>query len=212
MTTLILGATGGLGSALARVWPDRPLVVSGRDEAKLSELAFELGARPCKADVGYESHVQKLFASIESVGADLDTIVYAAGSVAPEPLSGASADVTRRVWNANYFGALWTLKHGLPKLKSGGRAYFVGARPELVTARGFAQYAASKAALARALDIARLEHRGVTITLVLPPAVDTPLWSAVGRVPRGALRASEVAEAILRDRLEDAGQTELRPE
>lgn len=208
MTTLILGATGGLGSALARLWPDRPLILSGRDEVTLAALADELGGVPCRADVGYESHVQKLFES----ASNLDTIVYAAGSVAPEPLADASGDATRRVWNANYFGALWTLKHGLAKLKPGGRAYFVGARPELVTARGFAQYAASKAALARALDVARLEHRGVTITLVLPPAVDTPLWTAVGRVPKGALAPRVVAEAIVRDRSEGAGQPELRPE
>ena len=81
----------------------------------------------------------------------------------------------RRVWNANYFGAMWVLKYGLPKLANGGRMYFIGARPELVTVRGFSQYAASKAALGRLLEVARIEARGKMLTLVLPPAVDTAL-------------------------------------
>ena len=85
---------------------------------------------------------------------------------------------------------------GLGRLNAGGRVYLIGARPELVTARGFSQYAASKAALARAAEIARLEHRGVGITLVLPPAVDTALWAQVGRVPKGAVTPDVVARAI----------------
>lgn len=206
MATLILGATGGIGSALARSWPTEALWLSGRDEERLQALARELQATACRADVGYESHLRGLF---DSLPLPLDTIVYAVGTVTPEVLSMSSPEATRRTWNANYFGALWTLKYGLPKLSPGGRAYFIGARSDLVTARGFAQYAASKAALARALDIARLEEKSRKVTLVLPTAVDTALWQAVGRVPRGALPPESVARAIVRDRFEGAGVGEL---
>jgi NAD(P)-dependent dehydrogenase (short-subunit alcohol dehydrogenase family) len=207
MTTLIIGATGGIGSALARAWSGEALVLSGRDEDRVEALAAELKATAARTDVGFESHVKALFDAVEG---PLDTIVYAAGSAYPEPLKDTSGDATRKVWNANYFGVVWTLKHGLPRLAPGGRLYAIGARPELVTARGFGQYAASKAALARLLEVARLEAKGTTLTLVLPPAVDTGLWQQVGRAPRGAMNPAQVAQAIVQDRAQAEGQPELR--
>ena len=206
MNTLIIGATGGIGAAMARALAAQgdTLTLSGRNEATLTALAAELGAAHHAADVGYESHVRSLLEGLEP----LDTLVYAAGAALPEPLKDADPGHVRAVWNANYFGALWVLKHGLGRLNPGARVYLIGAKPELVTARGFSQYAASKAALARAAEIARLETRGTDITLVLPPAVDTALWAQVGRVPRGAVTPDVVAQAIAADRAGPA-QTEL---
>lgn len=211
MTTLIIGATGGIGAATARAFAGRgeTLLLSGRDEAKLTELAGQLGAWSRAADVGFESHVQALLGAAAERAGPLDTLVYAAGAARPGPLMEADPAQVRQVWNANYFGALWTLKHGLGRLRAGGRVYLLGARPELVTARGFSQYAASKAALAALVSVTRLEARGAGLTLVLPPAVDTGLWTQVGRVPRGALAPEEVARAIVEDRA-GAGETELR--
>ncbi|MGM9320992.1 SDR family NAD(P)-dependent oxidoreductase [Deinococcus aquaticus] len=206
MNTLIIGATGGIGAATARALAAQgdTLTLSGRNEATLTALVAELGAAHHAADVGYESHVRSLLEGLEP----LDTLIYAAGAALPEPLKDADPGHVRAVWNANYFGALWVLKHGLGRLNPGARVYLIGAKPELVTARGFSQYAASKAALARAAEIARLETRGTDITLVLPPAVDTALWAQVGRVPRGAVTPDAVAQAIAADRAGPA-QTEL---
>ncbi|GBF06957.1 short-chain dehydrogenase [Deinococcus aerius] len=207
MNTLIVGATGGIGTATARAFASggARLTLSGRDAEKLEALAAELGARARAADLAYESHVRALLEDLS----DLDTLVYAAGAALPGPLTEAEPSAVRAVWNANYFGALWVLKHGLGRMASGGRVYLLGARPELVTARGFSQYAASKAALSRAAEVTRLEARGVGITLVLPPAVDTGLWAQVGRVPRGALSPEVVARAIVADRSGPV-QNELR--
>lgn len=210
--TLIVGATGGIGAATARAFAGAGsagtgLILSGRDAGKLETLAADLGAQARAADLAYESHVRALLDGVS----DLNTLVYAAGAAWPAPLAESDPAVVRAVWNANYFGALWVLKHGLARLAPAGRVYLLGARPELVTARGFSQYAASKAALARLAEVARLEARGVGVTLVLPPAVETPLWAQVGRAPRGAAAPEVVARAILADRA-GLGQAELRVE
>lgn len=214
MTTLILGATGGIGSALARTLAGRGerLLLSGRDETKLRPLAGELGAWAQPADLGYESHVRTLLGAAQAhLGggpAPLTTLIYAAGAALPQPLAESEAAQVRAVWNANYFGALWTLKYGLPLLSSGGRVYLLGARPEYAAARGFSQYAASKAALAALAGVTRLERRGLSVTLVLPPAVATPLWDQVGRVPPGALAPGVVAAAIA-EHMDGAPSSEL---
>lgn len=159
MRTLIVGATGGIGAAAARAFAAQsgPLWLSARHRERLETLAAELGAEARPADLGYESHVSALLEGLT----ELDTVVYAAGAALPSPLAEADPARVRAVWNANYFGALWLLKHGLGRLAPGGRMYLLGARPELVTVRGFSQYAASKAALARAAEVARLSYNFV---------------------------------------------------
>jgi len=77
--------------------------------------------------------------------------------------------------------------------------------------RGFSQYAASKGALSKLLEVSRIEARGKIITLVLPPAVDSPLWTQVGRTPKGAMSPETVAQAIIADR-KGEGQAELMVE
>ena len=86
MATLLIGATGGIGEALARGWPaafpdeQGALWLSGRNEEKLGALASELNATTLKADVGYESHIKGLF---EGLDTPLDTL----GGVANGPVA-----------------------------------------------------------------------------------------------------------------------------
>jgi NAD(P)-dependent dehydrogenase (short-subunit alcohol dehydrogenase family) len=199
MTTLIFGATGGIGRALANALAaaGHDLLLSGRRVEVLGALAAELSARALPAELADPAAVTAVFAEAGT----LDLLIYAAGSVRVAPVLQAGDEI----WTANYFGALWALRSGLPRLVPGGRAYLFGARPELIAARGFSQYAASKAALASLAKVAALERHPVC--LVLPPAVGTPLWGAVGRPPRGALSPEQVAAAIL----DDLGQ-ECKPE
>jgi len=208
MKTLILGATGGIGQALTRAFAasGEQLFLSGRNSSILRELAQETGADYCAADLGKELEVRAL---LEEVG-QLDTLIYAAGAVSSSPLEGLESLAAERIWNANYWGAVWSLKHGLPRLAQDGKVYLLGAYPELITVRGMGQYAASKAALAGLAKIAALERKN-TVTLVLPPAVNTPLWNGMGgKAPKNALEPDVVAQKILEDALSSAYTPELK--
>ena len=208
MKTLILGATGGIGLDLTRAFnaSGEQLFLSGRNPSILRELAQETGAEYSEADLSRELEVKAL---LEEVG-QLDTLIYAAGAVSSSPLSDLESDAAERIWNANYWGAVWTLKHGLPRLAADGKVYLLGAYPELVTVRCMSQYAASKAALAGLAKIAALERKN-TVTLVLPPAVNTPLWAGMGgKAPKNALEPDVVAHKILEDALSSAYSAELR--
>lgn len=191
---LVLGATGGIGGAVARrLAPGHDLTLSGREAAALGALARELDARAVPADLASELEVAALFEGLPP----LDVLVYAAGAARRAPLAELRAADAQAMLDANLLGLAYTLRHARPRLAAGARIVVVGARPELAEAPGMALYAASKAAVAALVAVARRELRGAaTLTLVLPAAVDTPLWDGVAPVPRGALRPAEVADAV----------------
>lgn len=204
---LIIGATGGIGSALSkRLQGDYDLTLVGRNEAKLRELKASTGANVVPTNVESELEVQALF---DELG-DLDLIVYAAGDIKPMPLKVTAGDDWRRVMDANLTGVFHTLKYADAKLNKGARIFVLGARPELITYRGFGAYAAAKAGVAQLVKIAAIEmKRKASLTLVLPIAVKSDFWENVGTPPDNALEPDEVAKAIV-DSLQGEPEEELR--
>jgi NAD(P)-dependent dehydrogenase (short-subunit alcohol dehydrogenase family) len=192
---LILGATGGIGSSLARQFKDRyELTLVGRNDAKLRELKNTLGAQVIPTDVSSELEVQALFEEVSPI----DLLIYSAGDIQPELVKLASGDAYRRVLDANLTGLLFTLKYAESKLNEGSRVYVLGARPELIAYRGFGVYAAAKAGVKALVDIAAIEYkRKASFTLVLPKAVNTDFWKHVGKPPADALSPDDVAGAIV---------------
>jgi NADP-dependent 3-hydroxy acid dehydrogenase YdfG len=79
MKALVIGATGGIGSAIARLLASRAttLWLSGRNTEKLAELARQLNAHAFPAELNDEEQVRQL---MMTVGA-LDLLVYAAGAI-----------------------------------------------------------------------------------------------------------------------------------
>ncbi|CAN5908112.1 SDR family NAD(P)-dependent oxidoreductase [soil metagenome] len=189
---LIIGATGGIGTALAKKMNGSyDLTLVGRDTQKLSALRDYGTVIP--TDVASELEVQALFEEV----APVDVLIYAAGDIQPELLKMVDQQAYYRVIDANLTGLILTLKYAEPKFNE-ARVFVLGARPDLITYRGFAVYAAAKAGVKAVLDIAAVEmKRKASFTLVLPKAVDTDFWKNVGTAPKDALSPDEVAEAIV---------------
>jgi len=193
---MIIGATGGIGSAIARALaPAFDLTLVGRDAAALGRLRGDLGAaRALGADVAVELEVAALADDLP----DIDVLVYAVGAALPGALVDADVAAWETQWGANVWGFALTLKHLAPRLAKGGRVLVLGARPELSAARGMAAYAASKAAVDGVARVAALELRRqrVSVTVVRPGAVATDLWTPLGGAPKGALAPADVADAV----------------
>ncbi|ADI13339.1 SDR family NAD(P)-dependent oxidoreductase [Truepera radiovictrix] len=205
MNALIVGATGGIGSALVTALKGSyALTLVGRDARKLQGLGG--GATLVPTDVTSELEVEALFEDLPPQ----DLLIYAAGAIQPAPLSRTSAEAWARVVDTNLTGLFYTLKHAEPKLVTGARVYVLGARPELVNFRGFGAYAAAKAGVAALVKVAAAEwRRKAHLTLVLPKAVATDFWQSVGQPPKDALSPEDVAEAIVNS-LQGEPQAELR--
>lgn len=195
MRILIIGATGGIGEASARLFSGHAteLWIHGRSIEALQPLAWELRARPVVADLGSKEAVR---AMMESAG-PLDGLLYAAGAVVRQPLRQTEDSAWRAVWDANFDGARHVLQYA--RWNPGARALFLGVYPDYVRIPGFGAYAASKAALEALLEIARRELRaeGLRLLLVRLPAVRTRLWTPIGSPPRNALEPSAVAQRLL---------------
>ncbi len=207
MNTVIIGATGGIGEALARTLPG-PLILGARNAKMLRELARELGAYEVPVDVSKELEVHALAEETKARGG-VRTLVYAVGDITPGSIGATERIDLERIWNANVLGFQLVLKHLSPLLEPNARVYAIGARPELITYPGFAGYASAKAALAALCLIAQLELKR-PVTLVLPPAVNTAFWQRLGKpAPQNAIEPSVVARAVLQD-LTRASSGELR--
>jgi cyclic-di-GMP-binding biofilm dispersal mediator protein len=195
MKALVIGATGGIGSAIARLLASRAttLWLSGRNTEKLAELARQLNAHAFPAELSDEEQVRQL---MTTVGA-LDLLVYAAGAVVRVNLREMSLAEWERVMAANLTGAFFVLKHA--QWNSPAQAIFLGVYLDFVRVNGLSVYAASKAALEMMLAVARREMRqsGVRLTLVRLPEVATNLWSVFGGPPKRAFSPDEVAQRII---------------
>ncbi len=204
---LIIGASGGIGSALSQqLAKTYKLSLVGRNLAKLKTLKSRLpNADIIPTDVASELELSALFDMLESI----DLLIYSVGDIQPELIKMASSENFQRVIDANLTGLFYTLKYAEAKLNQGSRVYVLGARPDLISYRGFAAYAAAKAGVKALIEIAATEmKRKTSFTLVLPKATDTDFWKNVGKVPKDALSASEVAKAIFSS-LESEAQASL---
>lgn len=193
MRSLVIGASGGIGGAIARL-------LFGRGEVFLAARRMEKAPPGAvRLEVTDELEVHAFFQSLPP----LDLLVYAVGAVERSPLRGLPRSAFETVLGANLTGAYLVLKHA--RFTPGGRGVFLGAYPGYVRVPGFAAYAAAKAGLEALLDVARKEFRreGVHLILVRLPAVATGLWTPLGGPPKGALSPEEAASRLLSEALKD---------
>lgn len=202
---LIIGATGGIGTTLAKQLTNSfTLTLVGRNTHKLRTLKDFGSVVP--TDVSSELEVKALLDECEPI----DVLIYSAGDIQPELLKMLNQDAYYRVIDANLTGLILTLKYAEAKLNKGARVFILGARPELITYRGFSVYAAAKAGVKAVVDIAAIEmKKKASFTLVLPKAVATDFWENVGSPPQDALKPDEVASAIVAS-LQGEAEDELR--
>lgn len=124
----LLGATGGLGEAIARRLAKRaPLTIGYRgNEQKALSLVSEIKAAggnavAAQVDMTQPASVKHFVEQAVAQWGGLDAIVSSTGPAIPLcPLSAVSEDDFHRIYETDVFGSFNVLKHGSAALKAGG--------------------------------------------------------------------------------------------
>ncbi|MFC4455787.1 SDR family oxidoreductase [Deinococcus sonorensis] len=200
--TLITGASGGIGSALAQQLDGHDLLLQGRDEARLKALCAELPhATPLLLDL----HAPERFAAAIAPLERVTNVIHNAGVVELGPVAGQDYHIWSQTLAVNVVAPAELTRLLLPLIRAErGTVVFVNSGAGLAASPGWGSYAASKFALRALADALRAEEapHGVRVTTVFPGRTDTAMQQKVvsqegGRYDGGLfLQAGTVADAI----------------
>ena len=222
-TALVTGATGGLGSAIARALHRQgaTVVLSGTRAEVLGQLAGELGERvftaPC--NLSDAAAVDGLVGEAEKLAGDLHIVVANAGITRDGLLMRMKDEDWEAVLKVNlesYFRLSRAAMRGMMKRRY-GRIIGVTSVVGVTGNAGQANYAASKAGMigfskSLAQEVA---SRGITVNCIAPGFITSPMTDVLNeqqrtailsRIPSGRLgTGDEIAAAAVYLASEEAG-------
>ena len=203
------GAGRGIGRAVARALAAEgaSVVLAARSRAELAKTAEDIAGAGGRAfalptDVREPRDVTALIDETLGRFDRVDVLVNAAGTASFGPVVDAKTDDWDAMLAVNLRGAMLTTRAAVRPMLRQHRGTIVAISS--IAARrpiaGCAAYAATKAGLVAFCQALAEEVRpAVRVGVLLPGAVDTPLWDAIGGGPdRGRmLRPEDVARAVV---------------
>ncbi len=180
----ITGASSGIGAALAErlAGSGHHVAISARNRDDLDALARQSDGRRLhgfELDVTDGSAVSRMPAAIERKLGAIHTAVLCAGTYRPIPAEAFDAREARRQIDVNLTGVLNCIDPllGIMLARGSGHIAIVASLTSRFGLPRAGVYGASKAALVNLAEALRVEcaGRGVTIQIVNPGFVETPL-------------------------------------
>jgi NADP-dependent 3-hydroxy acid dehydrogenase YdfG len=207
---IVTGAGRGIGRAVvtALAAEGAAVVLAARTRAELAAAASDIretGNRTLivPTDITQE---QAVFALMDQAVAEfgrVDVLVNAAGVASFSPVAAAKIDDWDAMHAVNLRGVMLCCQAVLPVMmrQQRGTIINIGSVAATRPIAGAAAYAATKAgvlAFSRVLA-EELRPSSVRVSVVMPGAVDTPLWDAISAGPDRArmLRPADVARTVL---------------
>lgn len=189
---VVVGATGGIGEALARRLRARgaePVLV-GRDPARLAALAAGLDAAWHQADV---TDAAALRAAIGAAGAPLAGLAFCVGSIVLKPVARLAEADFLDAFRLNALAPALAVQAALPALVAGRGSVVLFS--SVAARRGFANHAAIGAAKAAveglAVSLAAELAPQIRVNVIAPSLTRTAMAAPLTRSP-------QMAEAIAR--------------
>ena len=180
--TLIFGATGGVGSALARRLSatGRSLHLAARQEDRLGALASELGASMSVCDVLDTAEIER---AVADAGTEIEGLAFAVGSIDLAPVRRLSRESMRTSFELNAVSAAECVRLALPGLQAASGAVVLFST--VAVAQGFSNHAiiaAAKGAVEGLVTAMAAElSPKVRVNAVAPSLLDTPLGESFTR-------------------------------
>jgi 3-oxoacyl-[acyl-carrier protein] reductase len=207
-TALVTGATGGIGGAIAKALHAHGahVGISGRNEAKLRELAADMGVRVSvlPADLSHTDAIESLVKNAESAMTHIDILVNNAGLTRDNLSMRMKDEEWQEVIDVNLtvpFKLAKAVQRGMMKRRD-GRIINIASVVGVTGNPGQCNYVASKAGMigwskAMAQEIA---SRGITVNCIAPGFIATAMTAALNEdqktkinatIPAGKMGSSE---------------------
>lgn len=203
-TVWITGASSGIGKDLAELMDGdvAHVAISARSADKLTAIADSaktINAYPL--DVTDAEATTKTVRDIEAAFGQIDLAVLNAGTWKLMDVADLDMDAVRAGIEVNYMGVMYALKALLPSMmarKSGHIAIVASVAGYRGLPRSIA-YGPTKAALINLAETLRaeLEPHGITISIVNPGFVDTPMTADNPFDMPGIISSEVAAKALL---------------
>ncbi len=204
---LIAGATGSIGSALAKLLAGSGanVFLAGRKVDKLKAVAEAIKAPAdhiYELDITNADSVQQMADAVHSQVAQVDILINAAGIGIIKSFETLSIDEFQLSLQTNLTGTFLLVKAILPKMKEVKRGLIINIPGVLgkVGMAGASAYCASKYGLVGMMQSIReeLKRTDIRITNIFLGGVDSSFWDTIDlRVQREKMiKADEAAKAI----------------
>lgn len=205
---LITGGSQGIGLAIARALADEGcnLIISGRNQARLSGAANELSGKTqvtaVTCDVRDPRSVNRMFTAVTRKFKKLDVLINSAGIAhAFRPTAEVSAKEWTDVIATNLTGTFLVTQAALPLMRRGSAIANVLSMSAKRAFPNLSAYNASKFGALGFTNTLReeLRQQGIRVIAVLPGSTDTPIWNVLWpEAPRHKMiRPETVAEAVV---------------
>jgi short-subunit dehydrogenase len=206
----ITGGSSGLGRALALEYaaPGVALALIGRDGSRLEATAAQARQKGAEARIGKidvrDAAAMSEFLLAFDAATPIDCLIASAGVSMVTPVRGAVEDLTKsaELFDINLKGVMNALAPITPLMRRrrAGQIALFGSIAAFAPPPDSPSYAASKAAIvAFALATRALYHAdGVSISVVCPGFVDTPMTSSFDSAKPLLIGAEEAARRIRR--------------
>jgi len=210
-TAVVTGASSGIGEATARRLAAEGFHVfcAARRIDRIEALAKEIGGTPVRCDVTDSGSVDELR---RAVGDRLDVLVNnAGGAIGGDPVSSASAEDWRAMYEVNVIGLLNVTQALLPALVTSGAGMVVnlGSTAGRIAYEGGGGYTAAKHGTQVVTETLRLElyDQPVRVSEIAPGMVKTEEFTLnrfAGDLERYDETYAGVAEPLVAEDVADA--------
>src|SRR5438445_8001986 len=207
---VIMGATGGLGTAVVDAFATRGdrVIAVARSRSEVSQLASKYPGVVTgdTADLTSRLAVDDLWERIDRVGTPR-WVVNATGGYRGGKVVDSTPDDFTFMMDLNLGTAWWSCRAAarrmqiVPTASGGGCIVNVSSRSALVAEPGAAAYAIAKAGVIKLTEVlaAELKSSGVRVNVVVPAIIDTPenRKSLPEKAMQKAVDPADIAAVIL---------------
>lgn len=204
---LLTGGSSGLGKAMAKrlIEKGAKVLITGRDEEKVNQVASELGAIAMAADVSSQSDVEMTYKFCQEQLGGLDVLINNAGiGTKRDTIDQLDVEDMIRLYNVNVFGAVRMAKAAarIFRKQKHGNIINIASTAALKGYEGGSVYSSSKFAL-RGLSMswqAELRRDNIRVFNINPSYVPTA-FNQPEREERSLednkLTPNEIAHAVI---------------